>query len=132
MLFSDVGGTAGLILGMSFATVLGLVDIAIQWIIGDGPVKFAAKVICGNLFLTWKPLSINSLKIWRMIKEKISSQHDEDGFRRMKLNQATSITPSINRHPFNLRNMVNMHLGTACTVSNDGGQYELILEGTPV
>ena len=50
MLFSDVGGTAGLILGMSFATVLGLVDIAIQWIIGDGPVKFAAKVICGNLF----------------------------------------------------------------------------------
>lgn len=27
---SDVGGTAGLILGMSFATVIGLVDILIQ------------------------------------------------------------------------------------------------------
>ena len=66
-----------------------------------------------------------------MINEKIASKHD-DGFKRMKLHQATSITPSINRHPFNLRNMVNMHLGTACTVSNDGGQYELILEGTPV
>ena len=38
VLFSDVGGTAGLILGMSFATVLGLIDIAIQWVIGDGPV----------------------------------------------------------------------------------------------
>ena len=45
VLFSDVGGTAGLILGMSFATVLGLIDIAIQWVIGDGPVKFALKVI---------------------------------------------------------------------------------------
>ena len=45
VLFSDVGGTAGLILGMSFATVLGLVDIAIQWVIGDGPSKFVSKVI---------------------------------------------------------------------------------------
>ena len=27
---SDVGGTAGLILGMSFATVIGLVDILVQ------------------------------------------------------------------------------------------------------
>ena len=50
-----------------------------------------------------------------MINEKFSSNHD-DGFKRMKLHQATSITPSINRHPFNLRNMVNMHLGTACVV----------------
>ena len=45
VLFSDVGGTAGLILGMSFATVLGLIDIAIQWVIGDGPSKFVIKVI---------------------------------------------------------------------------------------
>ena len=27
---SDVGGTAGLILGMSFATVIGLIDILLQ------------------------------------------------------------------------------------------------------
>ena len=29
---SDVGGTAGLILGMSFATVIGLIDIVLQHI----------------------------------------------------------------------------------------------------
>ena len=28
---SDVGGTAGLILGMSFATIVGLIDIFIQY-----------------------------------------------------------------------------------------------------
>ena len=30
---SDVGGTAGLILGMSFATIVGLIDIFIQYAI---------------------------------------------------------------------------------------------------
>ena len=49
VLFSDVGGTAGLILGMSFATVLGLIDIAIQWVIGDGPAKFVVKVVLTEL-----------------------------------------------------------------------------------
>ena len=96
---------------MSFATVLGLIDIAIQWVIGDGPVKFVVKVI----YLICDPYKTRNFKIWRMINEKFSSNHD-DGFKRMKLHQATSITPSINRHPFNLRNMVNMHLGTACVL----------------
>ena len=32
LLLSDVGGTAGLILGMSFATVIGLIDIILQHI----------------------------------------------------------------------------------------------------
>ena len=65
-----------------------------------------------------------------MINEKISHKND-DGFKRMKLHQATSITPSINRHPFNLRNMVNMHLGTACVLSgyiDVGEKWMLVTE----
>ena len=38
-----------MILGMSFATVLGLIDIAIQWVIGDGPAKFVVKVVLTEL-----------------------------------------------------------------------------------
>ena len=117
VLFSDVGGTAGLILGMSFATVLGLIDIAIQWVIGDGPSKFVIKVILFIFYEFLKPWRF--FKIWRIINEKLSTPNDKnDGFKRIKLNQATSISPSINRHPFNLRNMVNMHLGTAFVLSH--------------
>ena len=76
------------------------------------------------------PYKTRDFKIWRMINAKFSSKHD-DGFKRMKLHQATSITPSINRHPFNLRNMVNMHLGTACVLSGDidvGEKWMLVTE----
>ena len=40
---SDVGGTAGLMLGMSFATVIGLIDILLQQ-----SVKFGRQIV-GNL-----------------------------------------------------------------------------------
>ena len=41
---SDVGGTAGLMLGMSFATVIGLIDILLQQ-----SVKFGRQIV-GNFF----------------------------------------------------------------------------------
>ena len=47
---SDVGGTAGLILGMSFATVIGLVDIMIQKAISY---LMMVNVKPGSLCITW-------------------------------------------------------------------------------
>ena len=52
---SDVGGTAGLILGISFATIVGLIDICMQYVVRMIWAPFG-KVILLIKSLDWEKL----------------------------------------------------------------------------
>ena len=51
---SDVGGTAGLILGISFATIVGLIDICMQYVVRL-ILASVEKVMLLTKSLDWEP-----------------------------------------------------------------------------